>query len=59
MAWRAVGNILNKNKNLKILCHRVIGSDKKIGGFSTGQKRKIELFKEEEVMIKNCSLKHK
>ena len=31
-AWRTVGNILNKNKNLKIPCHRVIRSDGKIGG---------------------------
>ncbi len=58
-AWRAVGNILNKNKSLEIPCHRVIRSDMKIGGFVSGQKRKIELLKEEGVMIKNCSLKTK
>ena len=33
-AWRAVGNILNKNKNPEIPCHRVIRSDGKIGGYN-------------------------
>ncbi len=56
-AWRAVGNVLNKNRSLEIPCHRVIRSDNKIGGFAYGQKRKIELLREEGVMIKNCSLK--
>jgi len=46
-AWRAVGNILNKNKNSKIPCHRVIRSDGKIGGDNRGIKRKIYLLKKE------------
>lgn len=46
-AWRAVGNVLNKNKLPGIPCHRVIKSNGKIGGFKNGQKRKILLLKRE------------
>lgn len=46
-AWRAVGNILNKNRDSKIPCHRVIKSDGRIGGYRDGQKRKIGLLKKE------------
>ena len=52
-AWRAVGNILNKNKNPRIPCHRVIKSDGKVGGYRYGTKRKIALLKKEGVIIKN------
>ena len=52
-AWRAVGNILNKNRNPEVPCHRVIRSDGKIGGYRGGQKRKITLLKKEGVNIKN------
>ncbi len=50
-AWRAVGNVLNKNKNPKIPCHRVIRSDRKIGGYNRGTKEKIKLLKKEGVKI--------
>jgi len=46
-AYRAVGNILNKNYNLRIPCHRVIYSDGKIGGYNRGVKNKIRLLKNE------------
>lgn len=41
--YRAVGNILNKNNNPQIPCHRVIRSDGKVGGYNglAGQKAKI------------------
>jgi methylated-DNA-[protein]-cysteine S-methyltransferase len=53
-AWRAVGNILNKNLNPKIIpCHRVIKSNKEIGGYKYGIKRKISLLKKEGMIIKN------
>ncbi len=46
-AWRAVGNILNKNKDPKIPCHRVIRSNGKIGGYNRGSKKKLKLLKKE------------
>jgi len=55
-AWRAVGNVLNKNRNPKTPCHRVIKTDGKIGGFRTGQKRKIMLLKKEGMRIKKRKL---
>ena len=50
-AWRAVGNVLNKNQNPKIPCHRVIRSDSKVGGYRHGTKRKIALLKKEGIII--------
>ena len=35
-AYRAVGNILNGNRDPKVPCHRVIRSDGKIGGYRDG-----------------------
>ena len=52
-AWRAVGNVLSKNRNLKIPCHRVIKSNGKIGGFNRGIKKKIALLMREGVKIEN------
>ncbi len=46
-AYRAVGNILNKNYNPKIPCHRVIGSDGKIGGYNRGETKKRQILKSE------------
>ena len=50
-AYRAVGNILNKNRDPNIPCHRVIRSDGKIGGYNRGNTKKIELLKKEGAMI--------
>ena len=52
-AWRAVGNVLSKNRNLKIPCHRVIKSNGKIGGYNLGIKKKIALLMREGVKIEN------
>ncbi len=52
-AWRAVGNILNKNRDVKIPCHRVIKSYGKVGGYRYGPKRKTSLLKKEGMIIKN------
>ncbi len=49
-AFRAVGNILNKNYDPSIPCHRVIRSDGKIGGYNRGGKNKIALLKSEGVV---------
>ncbi len=50
-AWRAVGNILAKNQDPKIPCHRVIRSDGKIGGYRKGTKNKIVFLKKEGIKI--------
>lgn len=55
---RAVAKILSTNKNpINIPCHRVIRSDKKIGGYTYKKKKKpkmkIKLLKKEGVKIKN------
>jgi O-6-methylguanine DNA methyltransferase len=51
-AYRAVGNILNKNYNKKIPCHRVVKSDGKPGGYNRGLKNKVALLKREGVIIR-------
>ena len=53
-AFRAVGNILNKNKLLvKVPCHRVVRSDGSVGGYVCGQDKKIDLLKKEGIEVKN------
>ena len=47
-AYRAVGNILNKNYDPKIPCHRVIKSNGKIGGYNRGNKLKKKILEEEK-----------
>ena len=49
-ASRAVGNILNKNYDPKIPCHRVVRSDGKTGGYNRGKERKKEILREEGVL---------
>lgn len=43
LAFRAVGNILNKNYDPNIPCHRVVRSDGTTGGYNRGaeQKKKV------------------
>ena len=43
-AYRAVGNILNKNFDPSIPCHRVIRSDGKLGGYNRGGDLKKEIL---------------
>ena len=50
-AHRAVGNILNKNYDPEIPCHRVVRSDGKTGGYNRGKEKKIYKLKEEGVII--------
>ncbi|NMB48301.1 MGMT family protein [Candidatus Kuenenbacteria bacterium] len=47
-AYRAVGNILNKNYDPRIPCYRVIRSDGKAGGYNRGQEEKERKLKAEE-----------
>lgn len=49
-ASRAVGNILNKNYDKSIPCHRVIRSDGKLGGYNRGAENKIRLLKKEDAI---------
>ena len=46
-AYRAVGNILNKNRNHDVPCHRVIRSDGGIGGYRYGYVAKVKILKRE------------
>lgn len=43
-AARAVGNILNKNYDPMIPCHRVVRSDGRIGGYNRGAELKKRLL---------------
>lgn len=47
-AYRAVGNILNKNYNPEVPCHRVVRSDGKIGGYNRGEAKKREILEKEK-----------
>ncbi len=49
-ACRAVGNILNKNYDPNIPCHRVIRSDGKTGGYNRGESNKIKILKKEKAI---------
>ncbi len=46
-SYRAVGNVLNKNFDKSIPCHRVIRSDGKTGGYNRGESSKRKILKEE------------
>ena len=50
-AYRSVGNILNKNYNPRIPCHRVIRSDGKIGGYNRGVIHKKHLLRKERIAL--------
>lgn len=52
-AFRAVGNILNKNKDPDIPCHRVIKSDGTAGGYNGLKGEKEDLLGLEQVFAKN------
>lgn len=46
-AYRVVGNILNKNHDPRIPCHRVIRSDGDPGGYNRGMFEKKRLLQKE------------
>jgi len=53
-AMRAVGQVLKRNPwPLLIPCHRVICVDGRIGGYSSGQKKKIALLDLEKQIRKD------
>jgi O-6-methylguanine DNA methyltransferase len=49
-AYRAVGNILNRNFDPAIPCHRVIKSDGSIGGYNRGAAAKQRILKREKAI---------
>lgn len=53
-AFRAVGSAMRKNPDIKTIpCHRVVGSNGKMHGYSAGQgiSTKIKLLKKEGVVF--------
>jgi methylated-DNA-[protein]-cysteine S-methyltransferase len=50
-AARAVGNALNKNRSPTVPCHRVIRSDRSVGGFARGTRMKVAMQRREGVVI--------
>ena len=50
-AYRAVGNVLNKNTDPKIPCHRVIRADGRVGGYRWGTRRKLKLLRRERIRV--------
>ena len=52
-AYRAVGNAMNKNQSPNVLCHRVIKTNGKVGGFAQGTDKKIQMLLEEGIEVKN------
>ncbi len=51
LSFRAVGNVLNKNYNPDIPCHRVVRSDGATGGYNRGGEKKKRILKKEGVII--------
>ena len=50
-AARSVGQILSRNFNPSIPCHRVIRADGKLGGYNRGVQKKKALLKQEGIKI--------
>ncbi len=50
-AYRVVGNILNKNYDPSIPCHRVVRSDASIGGYNRGRTAKLDILKHEGALV--------
>jgi len=52
-AYRAVGHAMATNPNpVTVPCHRVIRSDRRVGGYVGGEDKKIALLKEEGILIR-------
>ena len=46
-AYRAVGNVIKKNYDICIPCHRVIKSNGEPGNYNRGAEKKVELLRKE------------
>lgn len=51
-AARAVGNVLSKNFDPAVPCHRVIRQDGKMGGYNRGIRNKHKILKKEGAIKK-------
>ncbi|PIR98719.1 MAG: 6-O-methylguanine DNA methyltransferase [Candidatus Colwellbacteria bacterium CG10_big_fil_rev_8_21_14_0_10_41_28] len=49
-AYRAVGNIMSKNRDPNIPCHRVIKSDGSLGGYAFGIEKKRQILQREKAI---------
>jgi O-6-methylguanine DNA methyltransferase len=49
LAFRAVGNILNKNYDPTIPCHRVVRNDGQTGGYNRGAEKKKQILEQEQL----------
>lgn len=46
-AFRAVGNIMSKNFDPTVPCHRVVRADGQPGGYNRGRRNKIKILRKE------------
>lgn len=54
-AYRVIGNLLSKNHDPAIPCHRVIRSDGTVGGYNRGTLEKIRRLKKEAVQLRSLT----
>lgn len=53
-ASRAVGNIMNKNPDMKrVPCHRVIRGDRTVGGYALTPGKKVQILTAEGILIED------
>lgn len=50
-AARAVGNILHRNRDVRVPCHRVVCTDGRPGGYAWGSAKKKALLKKEGAVL--------
>lgn len=56
---RAIGRIMNRNPNpIKVPCHRVVRSDRSVGGYAYGEPAKKNILSAEGIVIKNGMVLH-
>jgi methylated-DNA-[protein]-cysteine S-methyltransferase len=58
-AYRAVGNVLNKNSDKSVPCYRVVRADGSVGNFNRGANEKIKTLKSEGIEIENKKIELK
>ncbi|MEK6843759.1 MAG: MGMT family protein [Candidatus Micrarchaeota archaeon] len=58
LAARAVGTIMHHNdyRHSKVPCHRIIKSNGSVGGYASGDARKIQILRKEGITIRNGTI---